>query len=190
MVMEDLHEGLVSSDSTGSDVVDVMGSDVTGSDAVDVSCGSTEGGMDGILRRLGASGSSGSGVVDASGGSVSLGFGARVDDVSTAVVPEDAELVSEDVDSSGGVSVEDSSEVSPSEVSGSGSRLGSGGISALLAERSREVRGDLGTVSVRSVSSMIASRGGSSTARSVGSVLRERVSGGLRGRGCGTKVIG
>lgn len=170
--MEDLHEGLVSSDSTGSDVVDV-----TGSDVVDVSCGSTEGGMDGILRRLGASGSSGSGVVDATGGSVSL----SVCDVSEAVVPSGEDSVSGD----------STGEVSSDAVSGgSVSRLGSGGISALLAERSREVRGDLGNVSVRSVSSMIASRGGSSTARSVGSVLRERVSGGLRGRGCGTKVIG
>ena len=174
MVMEDLHEGLVSSDVTGSDVVDVTGSDVDV-----VSCGSTEGGMDGILRRLGASGSSGSGVVDVTGGSVSSGVG--VYDVSEAVVLEGEDSVSED----------SSDEVSSDAVSGgSVSRLGSGGISALLAERSREVRGDLGDVSVRSVSSMIASRGGGSTARSVGSVLRERMSGGLRGRGCGTKVIG
>ena len=162
MVMEDLHEGLVSSDVTGSDVVDATGSDVDV-----VSCGSTEGGMDGILRRLGASGSSGSGVVDVSCGDDVV----STDEVSTVEVS--------------------TVEVSAGEVStGSVSRLGSGGISALLAERSREVRGDLGDVSVRSVSSMIASRGGSSTARSVGSVLRERMSGGLRGRGCGTKVIG
>ena len=181
MVMEDLHEGLVSSDVTGSDVVDVTGSDV---DVDVVSCGSTEGGMDGILRRLGASGSSGSDVVDVTGGSVSSGVG--VYDVSEAVVPEGKDSSGED-----SVSEDSTDEVSLDAVSGgSVSRLGSGGISALLAERSREVRGDLGDVSVRSVSSMIASRGGSSTARSVGSVLRERMSGGLRGRGCGTKVIG
>ena len=177
MVMEDLHEGLVSSDATGSDVVDATGSDVDV-----VSCGSTEGGMDGILRRLGASGSSGSGVVD-----VSCGDGVvSTDGVSTDGVS--AGEVSTDGVSAGEVSTDG---VSAGEVStGSVSRLGSGGISALLAERSREVRGDLGDVSVRSVSSMIASRGGGSTARSVGSVLRERMSGGLRGRGCGTKVIG